>query len=315
MVRVLPAESLLQLLLELQRLVQSQQNGLNVASGSSGGARGVVVQDLREMRPGDFAEVHAEHLRHPPRIGEELPHLLLGTQLALEPGVPPLRAIQASHLAGGGEHLPVRSHLLVAYLSQQLIPDVGLQHVHHQAGVGQRRGDGGAVALGVDVRQPFKVLEQAGAQHELDGVNLAAHLANLGDGVERIEVRGQLVHRLQHVGSFFVPALGGHGFKLIHRGHEHGQTAQHGDGGGEVSFRVVQLLDVAANLLNHELALLRLRLDVPDARKEILDCRLGVVQVLLRAVAGAALLAHGVQDVAVHAADAQAQILEHGLQP
>lgn len=59
--------------------------------------------------PGDFAEVHAEHLRHPPRIGEELPHLLLGTQLALEPGVPPLRAIQASHLADARARLLIHN--------------------------------------------------------------------------------------------------------------------------------------------------------------------------------------------------------------
>ena len=39
---------------------------------------------------------------------------------------------------------------------------------------------------------------------------------------------------------------------------EHGQAAQRCDGGCEVLLRVIELLNVAANLLHHRLALLRL---------------------------------------------------------
>lgn len=61
---------------------------------------------------------------------------------------------------------------------------------------------------------------------------------------------------------------------------EHGEAAEGGDGVREVRLGKVQLADVAADLLHHDLAGLRLAPDLPDLPKQLLDGRLGRCQIL-----------------------------------
>ena len=48
---------------------------------------------------------------------------------------------------------------------------------------------------------------------------------------------------------------------------------------------------------------------IPALEGSDLDGAVGMVEVLLGAVAGGALLPHGVQDLTIHASDAQPQVL------
>ena len=49
---------------------------------------------------------------------------------------------------------------------------------------------------------------------------------------------------------------------------------------GEVLLGIVQLLDVAADLLHHHLALLRLAPDLVRLHKQVLDHQLGLAEIL-----------------------------------
>ena len=62
--------------------------------------------------------------------------------------------------------------------------------------------------------------------------------------------------------------------------YEHGQAAKGGDGVREVSLGKVQLADVPADLLHHDLAGLRLAPDLPNLAKQFLNRRLGCCEVL-----------------------------------
>lgn len=61
---------------------------------------------------------------------------------------------------------------------------------------------------------------------------------------------------------------------------EHGEPPEGGDGVGEVLLGVVQLLDVAADLLHHHLALLRLPPDLIRLHEQVLDHQLGLAEIL-----------------------------------
>lgn len=61
---------------------------------------------------------------------------------------------------------------------------------------------------------------------------------------------------------------------------KHGQPAQGCDGVREVRLGKVQLADVAADLLHHHLAGLRLAPNLPDLAEQLLDGRLGCCEVL-----------------------------------
>lgn len=61
---------------------------------------------------------------------------------------------------------------------------------------------------------------------------------------------------------------------------EHGEPPEGGDGVGEVLLGVVQLLDVAADLLHHHLALLRLPPDLIRLHEQVLDHQLGFAEIL-----------------------------------
>lgn len=61
---------------------------------------------------------------------------------------------------------------------------------------------------------------------------------------------------------------------------EHCKSPQGCDGLCEVLLGIVQLLDISANLLHHDLALVCLSADVIDLSKKLLYRRIGIFQVL-----------------------------------
>ena len=61
---------------------------------------------------------------------------------------------------------------------------------------------------------------------------------------------------------------------------EHGEAPEGSDGVREVLLGEVELADVAADLLHHHLARLRLAPDLPDLPEQLLDRRLCRAQVL-----------------------------------
>ncbi len=62
--------------------------------------------------------------------------------------------------------------------------------------------------------------------------------------------------------------------------YEHGQAAKGSDGVREVGLGKVQLADVAADLLHHDLAGLRLAPNLPNLAKQFLDRHLGCCEIL-----------------------------------
>ncbi len=61
---------------------------------------------------------------------------------------------------------------------------------------------------------------------------------------------------------------------------KHGQSAKGSDGVREVGLGKVQLADVAADLLHHDLAGLRLAPNLPNLAEQFLDRGLGCCEVL-----------------------------------
>jgi hypothetical protein len=63
--------------------------------------------------------------------------------------------------------------------------------------------------------------------------------------------------------------------QLTHSIDQHGQASQGSDGVREVCLGEIELSDVSANLLHHDLAGLCLAPYLPNLAKELLDRRLG----------------------------------------
>ena len=87
----------------------------------------------------------------------------------------------------------------------------------------------------------------------------------------RVGLRGAVNTEVQ---AHFKPAALRHHDELLDRRHEHLQPLERADREREVALGVVEALDVAADLVHHRLARLRLRLDVAHLDEELGD-RLG----------------------------------------
>mmetsp|Transcript_8928 Transcript_8928/g.32186 ORF Transcript_8928/g.32186 Transcript_8928/m.32186 type:complete len:261 (+) Transcript_8928:1628-2410(+) len=251
------------------------------------------------MRFCNLAEGGAQQRGDLPGLGENIPEGLLPRQQLLHPSVPPVGLLE---LRGRRlirrEDLLVGAHLLVADSADELVLDVGVDGLHDPARVRelvQRFGRNILLGGGVD-----EIVEYCGPEAGLDRAELAPQLAYLWNLVEGLKMGSELVHRLEQVGGLPVVPLVGHLLQVLNRGHQHRQPPEGCDGVGEVSLRVVELLDVPTYLLNLGLALLSLRLNLGDPSGQVLDPVLGLAEVLLRAASRLALLSDRNEDLVIH---------------
>ena len=240
---------------------------------------------------------------------EDAPHLLLGLEVTFDPRVSALDRVEVGLFSERSvEDLRVRGEFLVCEIADELLAHVGLEGVHHQAGVRQSRSCAGVLLDDGGLPSGVEFLEDVGAERGSDLGVLALELRHLRNVVVPVEVRAELIDSLEEVCAVVVLTAHRHRLELVHGGHEHAETTERGDGAGQVALRAVQLLDVAANLLHHRLAQLRLVLDVADARAELENRRLRLRQIRLGAYAAGALRPDRLEDLVVHATNPKPEL-------
>ena len=264
------AEVLVHLALELDGPVQRLQRGLHFV-------RSRRVEHLEHVRSGQPAHRHAEQLRYPPPRWEHAPHGFFGLEVALDPRVPPLDVLQRELVDELVEAAVVIHEFSVREVTDELLADGRLEGVDDEARVGEPRHRGGVLLHRRGHPRAVEVLEHHPSQRLFHRRVPLLKIRNLRDVAVGGEMREELVDRLEEVGA--VPVLPSHAqrLQLLHRGDQHAQPSQRGDGRRQVLLRKVQALDVSADLLHHVLALRRFALDVLDPSAELENGILGLI--------------------------------------
>eukprot|EP00982_Pelagococcus_subviridis_P015110 31379-Pelagococcus_subviridis.AAC.15 len=301
---VLPdAEVLVEVPLELDRSMQRLQQRRHLRRA------GVVVQQQREIRPRELTQRHAQELRDFPSLRKHPPHLLLLFQVALDPRVASLRGLELRVVVAVRpvERRRVVEHLFVRDVAYELLSDVRLQRVDDEARVREARRRARVALDHRGLPRRVEVFDDVRSQRAADVGVFLLQRRDFRDVVVSLEVRRELVDRLEEVRAVAVLAAHRHLFELFERADEHAEASKRGDRSREVPLRVVELFDVLARLLDHDLALRRFRLDLRDPRVELRDRALRVLEVRLRARAAGALRPHRAQDLVVYPPHAQPQ--------
>ena len=290
-------EAVVHLDLELARLLQRMGEGGRIERAAR------LVEDLLEVLLRDGAEVARERVRDTPRGREEVGEgVVVGAQQLAVPRVAQLRLVERARLAVRLERVLVRRELPRREPLDHLLATRGPQRVHDCARPGERlelrvlRRDGGVVG-----GELVEVIEDLRAQRGADLVDLLAQLVDLADAHVGVEMYEQLVDSLQEIGGLSIHALTRHDVQLLDGGHEHLEALQRGDRLRQVALRVVERLDVAADLVHHLLRRIRLRLDV---------AHLAALEV---GAPRGRLLAHCLQDLLVERLHLLLQLLHVGI--
>mmetsp|Transcript_38142 Transcript_38142/g.65400 ORF Transcript_38142/g.65400 Transcript_38142/m.65400 type:complete len:258 (-) Transcript_38142:127-900(-) len=215
------------------------------------------------------------------------------------PRVAELGLIQRPCLPAWCEGVLVRRELPHAEPSDHLLPTLRAERVDHRAGARQLLEPSVLRRARLVGGQPVEVLEDLRAQRRLYLVDLPPELVELLDLRVAVEVREELRDRLQQVRRLRVHPLARHDRQLLDRRDEHLQPLERSDRLRQVALGVVERLDVAADLLNHQLRRFRLRLDVPHLDEELAHRLLAHLDVLARGRARRRLCTHGLQDLLV----------------
>lgn len=184
---------------------------------------------------------------------------------AVEPRVPPPDIVQTPRLIIPTEHLSVLPKLGIAIPIDQPRPRMFPKRIHNMTRLSQHA----LLLLHLALRKrDLKILTHLLQQFPLQIRDLLAQRSDLVDTPIAFEVRHELDHRLQQLGTFAVlPALAQRPQLLVRR-RQHLQPLQRRHRQREVPLRVVQPLDIRRHLRNSPLRLQGAFTHALDLRKQ-----------------------------------------------